>query len=110
MLKPDKRLQTLYEKFNKRWFGGQLPPAVVCWDERVDEDSAGLTHGTELDPGVHQFTIRLHPDLKPFSKYKELILLHECVHVKLYPWMKHGKRFHSEMKRLAIEGAFDELW
>jgi hypothetical protein len=32
------------------------------------------------------------------------------VHQRLYPYQRNGKRFDTEMLRLAGAGAFDEIW
>jgi predicted metal-dependent hydrolase len=40
----------------------------------------------------------------------KMTVLHEMVHVKLAPYLGHGKKFQDEMKRLAEMNAFKGMW
>lgn len=104
MLKMD--LEREYAEFNKMYFGSALPTVPVRWGRT----SKG--HAAEFwdDP----IQIVIHPMMKRFGlgKYTQLLLLHEMVHVRLRKerCADHGKKFHTEMKRLADIGAFKPLW
>jgi len=50
------------------------------------------------------------PSVAGWTAQANWAVLHEQVHIKLYPYRKHGKRFNQEMLRLAGAGAFDDLW
>jgi hypothetical protein len=61
--------------------------------------------------GEEGFQIRINPSISGWAEIWKLTLLHEMVHVKLWPrHKKHTKKFHSEMLRLAQLGAFNSLW
>jgi hypothetical protein len=111
--KPDKRLTKWYMKYNKLYFNNQLPLGVlVGWE--IQEDSAHLNTVTfnKKDDGMDMqiAVIRLDPKKHQGARDDRLSLLHEMAHLKLHPWSKHGKRFNNEMRRLAVEGALDDLW
>lgn len=106
----DRRLKHWYDKYNKQWFEGILPNHTVLYWEPLVED--GVTCPVyEVDHG--QFLIKIDPSLKGVPSYFKIILLHEMVHLSLWPKhprSQHGKLFQQEMKRLANEGAFKALW
>jgi hypothetical protein len=114
MFKPDKRLTGWYDRYNKKYFDGQLPSGVqVGWDE--EEPNAARVHGvifTEEEDGIDKILafIRLDPTKHVGSMDARQSLLHEMCHLKLLPWSKHGKKFNNEMRRLAMLGALDDLW
>ena len=113
MFKPDKRLQRWFEKFNKLYFDSSLANVIVGWDDELKEDKEGLTISLEetQETKYLSFTVHLSVSLKGGSRNAVLLtLLHELCHVKLYPYMKHGRRFQEEMKRLAMRDAFKEIW
>jgi hypothetical protein len=114
VFKPDKRLQKWYQRYNRAFFDGQLPSDVqIGWNE-LDEMYGTLAASiwTSEEDGLEHKVLQIHIDPKKHygpCQWK-LTLLHECVHLKLLPWQKHGKRFESEMQLLAIKGAFAGLW
>ena len=109
----DRRLKRLYRHFNRRYFDGALPDSTEVWWEHVDGACADCdvdNCGLAFDAGSDSFMIRLNPDIGWSERNAKLALLHEMVHVKLYPNFNHGRRFQNEMIRLAALGAFDRLW
>lgn len=111
MVKADKRLQNFYDRANRLYFDGGLPnDTIVSLNDEIKEKH-GLTVGISDDDTKHTFfMIYIHPDMHVTRQQVQMTLLHEMCHVKLYPYMKHGKRFDDEMIRLAVRGAFRDLW
>jgi hypothetical protein len=114
MFKPDRRLTRWYTEYNKQFFENKLPVGIlVGWD--IDEPDAARLHAVifnKEEDGVDMTTgtIRLDPNKHKGATDARFSLLHEMCHLRLAPWNKHGKRFNNEMRRLAVEGAFDDLW
>lgn len=118
--KIDNRLTGWYKKYNKMYFDGLLPECLCGWSEKLDDsdvDLSGATltiedgdiviRGIALNTGIK--TLAFPCKLKRWNAFTHLVLLHEMVHVKLHPYLKHGKRFYEEITRLCIRGAFDGL-
>lgn len=107
----DKQLSHWYAKYNREWFAGELPHDTVIWWE-PPSDSQGITCPVyEVRDG--KFEVRLDPSLKGVPDYWHLLLIHEMVHIKLWPIHnrhQHGKVFQQEMIRLALAGAFKTIW
>jgi hypothetical protein len=111
MFKPDKRLKTRYDKFNKLYWDGQLPSeTIVGWDDGLADDTDGETLILEHESGEKVFLIHLSVQRVIDRQERDRVLLHEMGHVKLYPFMKHGRRHDEEMLRIASRGAFDGIW
>lgn len=113
MFKPDRWLKRWYDKYNARYFDNKLPSTCqVGWNEALPAKTLGLTmQFTEPAANLMIFNVGLHPSLRECSRdHAKLVLLHEMVHVKLAPYMAHGRRFQQEMQRLARDGAMKDLW
>ena len=114
MFKQDKRLQRWYQRYNKKYFDNSLPSTVdVGWD--LEEPDAARTDAIvfkQEEDGIAMTMacIRLDPKKHIGSTDARFSLLHEMCHLKLAPWAHHGKKFNNEMRRLAMLGAFDDLW
>lgn len=108
----DGALQAAYAEKNRLYFAGKLPAKITtCWDPTLQ--TVNLLGYTDRRTPDGSFRIRLSPALQPVGIVAEIILLHEMVHVRLFERTamdSHGKEFRNEMRRLAREGAFDELW
>lgn len=100
-------LGKLYAEYNKLYFGGELPVIPVCWGRTSPGTAAEFWPGQDM-------RIVIHPTIKRcgLDKYTKILLLHECAHVKLRNRRikDHGRVWQKEMQRLALIGAFDELW
>lgn len=109
-MKPDKRLKTRYDRYNKAYFDGTLPgDTKIILSE--DLDKYGLTVAIEEEDINHLFFhIYINPKFHYDGRQIAGTLIHEMSHVKLYPYMKHGKKFDEEMKRLAMRDAFRGIW
>jgi hypothetical protein len=100
-------LKRCFHKYNELYFGGLLPDAVVFWEPAfVTRDELG-----ELYQDKGTFVIRIDPSIRNYTKaLARMTLLHEMAHMKLWPDIRHGRKFNDEMLRLAQLGALKGLW
>lgn len=114
MFKPDARLQKWYQKYNRAFLDGQLPPDVQVGYNELEGmyGTLAVNIWTSEEDGLEHRVLQLHIDPRKHygSEQTHMTLLHEMCHVKLLPWRKHGRRFQEEMKRLAGRDAFEEHW
>ena len=102
-MKSDPQLKRWYQKYNRLYFGGTLPDAFVWY-----EVPAGAYADCQLVDGV--WRVRINPSLAGWPSIARWSLLHEQVHIMLWPNRNHGRKFQAEMLRLAEAGAFKDLW
>lgn len=109
----DPKLKRWYCHFNRKYFNGELPMDLPLWWEPCGTSSQEtlLLHPAE-DGNPPELGIRIDPAMHMFVKLTKLVLLHECVHVKL--WARrglkdHGRRFDEEMQRLLSFKAIRKL-
>lgn len=100
----DNQLKRWYLRYNRLYFAAQLPTDAQIWWEVP----RGAYADCDLVQGV--WRIRINPSLAGWPQLAKLTLLHELVHLKLHPYQRHGRKFNSEMLRLAEAGALDDLW
>lgn len=75
------------------------------------EDKYALTVGVTDEETQHTFfVIYFHPGYHASLDMIKMSVLHEMCHVALHPYMKHGRKFQEEMKRLAMRDAFEGIW
>ena len=104
------KLKKLYDRLNRKYFGGKLPADTkVCWGNTLKwQGSIGLCHYSEPP------RIEVAAELKTYVRLTESTVLHEMVHLKLFntKWREpdHGPLFQKEMLKLARAGAFRRLW
>jgi hypothetical protein len=89
--------------YRKNWT--ELPEEVTITWHQCDGDYGDID---EIDTG--EFVIRINPKYALDQRQAKFALLHELVHLKLWPYKNHGPAFHKEMLRLAKLGAFNSLW
>lgn len=99
----DAQLRRAYRRYNALYFKGSLP------------DDADILFAPTECYGVTQqddggFVITIDPKYAIESRMWRLTLLHEMVHLDIWPKMSHGAAFQGEMFRLAQAGAFAKLW
>ena len=104
---------TIYARVNARFFGAKLPKVQVHW--ATDEELKGALGCTVHDPEKGKMWIYLNDRYKVQTKIWAFTLLHEMAHVEqfcLHPKCKnhHGRVWQTIMKRLAKDGAFENLW
>lgn len=107
----DRQLKHWYDKYNLNWFDSSLPSdTLIYWEPPP------VAFGTScpvFENDHKHFVIKLDPSIKGVPDFWKQVLIHEMVHVKLWPKHPrslHGKLFQDEMKRLANDGAFRLLW
>jgi hypothetical protein len=107
----DRYLANFYGGSNDVYFDGKLPKNVtVLYEPNVswngDED-LGLTTN---DYGTH-YTIRINSYYVRDMKHGEMTMYHEECHLATWnEFNQHGPAWKQCMRRLAEQGAFDELW
>lgn len=101
----DRRLRNWYRNFNRLWFAEGLPEDVDVLYAPV-EGCSGRTFPEDHDA----FVIRINPQFSVCERMTRLTLLHEMVHVELWPYATHGPRFEARMQELAAAGAMRGLW
>jgi hypothetical protein len=101
------QLMRLFRKFNVKYFGGALPEPILKYEHITTMNCFGLCEFSDDD---NQFVITIDPQWASSRSFRHLTLLHEMVHIHIWPHMTHGKKFQDEMMRLALEGAFKEIW
>lgn len=108
MFRQDKRLKRLYLKYNRLYWDNLLPAdAVVGWDDGTE--NCAEVNVLQHEGGAKVMVIHVNPKEVHSSRDKHLHLLHEMVHLKLYPYLLHGTRFNEEVRRIASRGALDGL-
>jgi hypothetical protein len=109
-------LKRLYNRFNSRYFSGQLPPdTIVRWASPQEMSGQGFNAApwgiffpsSDGEPAL--ILLDRNMQKRGWGKLRDLTLLHEMAHVA-NPKNEHGKKFEKEMRRLAQEGAFEGLW
>lgn len=101
----DTKLRRWYREYNRRFFGGALSDDVDILYAPVE----GCCADVDNCP-AHDFVLRINPAYAINVGFVRLALLHEMVHIKLWPCQTHGAAFQREMKRLAAADAFRGLW
>ena len=91
-MQSQRQLKLLYNKYNLLYFNNELPDAEIRY-----EPVSAFADCDQVD-GI--FVIRINPAIGGWIDFTKLTLLHEMLHVKLYPSKKHGKRFDAEIARL----------
>jgi hypothetical protein len=103
--------------YRRRYFyrkgGTELPDpehVTVFWHPCPAADGKIGDYGEcyEIEPG--EFVLKVSAKYAIDSRQARIALLHEMVHLKLWPYKNHGPTFHKEMLRLAKLGAFHALW
>lgn len=109
----ERKLQSLYKQYNRKYFDGKLPAEVpVKFIDMSETDMGGLCT-TIASGGLVLHVIYLDSNFKDYDNILKFFLLHEMVHIKV-PVIDgqdpHNKEFDDEMIRLAFRGAFHTIW
>lgn len=105
-MKNDKTLKRWFREYNKRYFDNALPNATIFW-EPAFVTTEDLGEIWEKAPGV--FIVRIDPAVKFCGDFTRIILLHEMMHLRLWPYRDHGEKFQAEKARLIFLGAYRKL-
>lgn len=104
----DKRLHRWYRQFNIKWFAGDLPDEVEAFFGPCERDHNMYAFVEDFDRVVGYELCVDHKWVED-DRITKLWLLHEMAHLKLWPYVTHGERFHQEQQRLAAIGAYKGL-
>lgn len=110
-MQSDRQLKLWYMKYNKLYFNGQLPDSTVIYWCPSPGAHADTCPVFEVSDGV--FEIKLDPAIQGNTKFWHQMLLHEMIHVALWPRHpkhQHGKLFQDEKARIYALGALKRLW
>ena len=99
-------LKTWYTFYNEVYFDGKLPnDTILRLADMQEEGFMGLTQHVD-----GTFLITIDPAFNPAEREARATLLHEMVHVAVFPeFFSHGPRWHVRLRRLIVDGAFDDL-
>lgn len=101
------RLRYHYSRFNKLYFGNNLPPANIFFEH--GDWKMGAAADALIDP-PEQPRIRINPLYAHDWNVMKVAILHEMAHISIYPrGTKHTKAFYDEIDRLYSEGAYKGL-
>jgi len=100
------QLMRLFRKFNAKYFDGELPEPLIKYEHITDMKCFGLCEQLADE----SFVITIDSQWASSRSFRHLTLLHEMVHIHIWPCATHGKKFQDEMMRLALDGAFKEIW
>jgi hypothetical protein len=113
-MRSDPYLKRLYNQYNKKYFGNQLPKIKVHYASPAQfvKRKLGKTTcaATLYDENHKPVAIVIKKFKRKAYGYIKSDLLHEMVHVALPFRVDHGPRFQAEMLRLAMAGAFEKVW
>lgn len=102
-MKSDPKLKRYYKRYNKILFDGKLPSnAVIVW-----KTLKGRAGQTGVEDGVS--IIEMDTQYKKERTIWRVTLIHEMVHVAVYPYEKHGRRYLDELKRVSKHDTFLRL-
>jgi len=109
-MQSDRQLRNWYIKFNRLYFGNELPEHTVLIWEPVPKCDGVTCPVYEVSDGC--FEIKVDPALKGEPCYWRIVLLHEMCHVAVWrrhPKHSHGPIFRKEVDRLYSIGAYRRL-
>ncbi len=101
----DTQLRRWFREYNQRYFGGTLPRDTAVYYATVDGAYGDCDYKSD-----GRFHIRINPDNTWGRSVRRLTLLHEMVHIAVWPRVTHGPYFEREMMRLASAGAMRGIW
>jgi SprT-like family protein len=105
-------LKKLYREYNRRYFGGRLPDALVAFVTPAEMKRSGLGKATCAVTCLNKKrppAIYISRNKFKTWGYIRADLLHEMCHVSK-PRANHGKVFQDEMLRIAKLGAMNDVW
>lgn len=101
-------LERLFRYVDDEYFDGNLPPTTVKYAPIADDDLMGLTL---CNGDGSRCEILISPKWNTSDKVAASTLLHEMCHAAtIGKDFDHGPKWHTCMRNLAKEGAFDDIW
>lgn len=99
------QLMRLFRKFNVKYFDGDLTEPLIKYEHITTMKCFGLCE--QLDD--KSFVITIDPQWASSRAFRHITLLHEMIHIAIWPYPSHGKTFQDETIRLALAGAYKEV-
>ena len=114
-------LQDIYATYNREYWNGRLPKATIVWTalskkfgETDGQNDADYGETDKADDGT--FVIRLDVVKNKEANVARTTILHEMCHVKTWKDTCHVdgraqdcRRWLTELHRIMLEGAFDDI-
>ena len=102
-------LEKWYQGYNHKYFGDELPAAIIVHTLKDEHRMA------ETEQAGTYYEIRMNPKYEPSEQQARMTLLHEMCHVENLAspepvFEDHGRVWQGCMHDLANEGAFEDLW
>jgi hypothetical protein len=101
----EKQLRRTYDLYNGLYFGGKLSDQILIY-YGLAEGNTGQTRKSGST-----FLIEINPRDNLTERQVDMTMLHEMCHVA--SWGKdlreHGPSFMYQVRRIMLEGAFDDL-
>ncbi len=110
-MQSDRQLKRWYAKYNREFFDDKLPQDTVIYWCPSPGAHADTCPVFEVAAGV--FEIKIDPAIQGITCFWRMILLHEMIHVALWPRHpkhQHGRLFIAEKDRIYALGALKKLW
>lgn len=110
-----KQLISDYAAFNDVWFGGELPADTsVSYFPVKNSTEIGEEEEQLIPVGKPKFAIFVNAYYDRDAREADFTLMHEMAHVWVAlhggAFESHGEKWQNEMRQLADEGAFNNLW
>ena len=103
------RAQTQYDVFNEMYFGGRMPEVEIRGvnDLRLSRGKRQRLNGaTSKVDGA--FLIELDANMP--DALQKLTLIHEMIHIKVWPKSHRSKAWRDEVARLGRDGFLAEVF
>lgn len=110
-MQSDRQLLLWYRKYNKLYFGGELPENTIVHWEPTSANNAETCPVYEVADNC--FKILIDPAISGQHKFWKMILLHEMCHIAIWrkhPKHEHGKAFQDEKDRVYSLRALKHIW
>lgn len=107
------RFKKLYKELNKKYFKNSLPdlPVVFCTPEHFKKKKWGgkMTVAITEFHGKEPVLVALKKQKNNYYTDIKLAMLHEMVHIYTGEIDCSKEVFKKEIRRLAVEGAYDDV-
>lgn len=112
LMRASSYLKRLYNIYNKKYFRNKLPAQTKLYfvfkigkSKSPTKSNCAITYFYEDSSPI----VVVQRTKAKSMRYVSADLLHEMAHIA-HPRAEHGKVFQQEMKRLAKENAFHNIW
>lgn len=102
-------LEALYHFYNEEYFGGELPPPNLKFVKDLRHNNgtrARLDGACEKENGEYTISIREGCDPRTIR----IALLHEMLHIRLWPKSHKSKAWKESIKQFAAQGFLEQIF